>query len=101
MRIAHYDAPPPDTVADIDALLAVDAIRFANQLNAWIEVDGGRIVDAAVNSIIAAAGLGLLLRKANAPLPVAFATAVVVALTLCWLHARYQLVRWTVEPRSQ
>jgi len=49
MKIAHYDAPPPDTVADIDALLAADAIRFANQLSAWIEVDGGRIVDAGMS----------------------------------------------------
>jgi hypothetical protein len=26
--------------------LAADAIRFANHRNAWVEVDGGRIVDA-------------------------------------------------------
>jgi hypothetical protein len=41
--VAHYDAPPPDAAPDIDALLAADAIRFANQIHAWIEVDGGRI----------------------------------------------------------
>jgi hypothetical protein len=39
--------PTPDSIADVDALLAADAIRFANHLNAWVEVDGGRIVDAA------------------------------------------------------
>ena len=32
------------TTPDIDALLAADAIRFANQLHAWIETDDGRIV---------------------------------------------------------
>ncbi len=44
MGIAHYDKPPPDAVPDIDALLAADAIRFANQLHAWIDVGDGRIV---------------------------------------------------------
>jgi len=44
--LAHYDAPPPDATPDIDALLAADAIRFANELHAWIEVDDGHIVDA-------------------------------------------------------
>ena len=41
--VAHYDAPPPDVAPDIDTLLAADAIRFANQIHAWIEVDDGRI----------------------------------------------------------
>jgi hypothetical protein len=45
LGIAHYDQPPPDTAPDIDALLAADAIRFANQLRAWIETDDGRIVE--------------------------------------------------------
>jgi hypothetical protein len=44
LGIAHYDQPPPDAAPDIDALLAADAIRFANQLHAWIEVDDSRIV---------------------------------------------------------
>ena len=44
LGIAHYDQPPPDAAPDIDALLAADAIRFANQLHAWIEVDHGHIV---------------------------------------------------------
>jgi hypothetical protein len=46
LGIAHYDRPPPDHDPSVDALLAADAIRFANQLDAWIEVDNGRIVDA-------------------------------------------------------
>jgi hypothetical protein len=44
LGIAHYDEPPPDAAPDINALLAADAIRFANQLRAWIEVDDGRIL---------------------------------------------------------
>jgi hypothetical protein len=44
LRIAHYDQPPPDHGPDVDALIAGDAIRFANQIRAWIEVgDDGRI----------------------------------------------------------
>lgn len=48
LRIAHYDQPPPDALpdplSDVDALIGADAIRFANQLHAWIEVgDDGRI----------------------------------------------------------
>jgi hypothetical protein len=43
LGIAHYDKPPPDAAPDINALLAADAIRFANELRAWIEVDDGRI----------------------------------------------------------
>jgi hypothetical protein len=45
LGIAHYDRPPPDGAPDIAALLAADAIRFANQLRAWIEVADGRIVE--------------------------------------------------------
>jgi hypothetical protein len=43
MGVAHYDQPPPDSAPDVEALLAADAIRFANQLHAWIEVTGGQI----------------------------------------------------------
>jgi hypothetical protein len=44
LGIAHYDQPPPDVAPDIDTLLAADAIRFANRLRAWIDVDDGRIL---------------------------------------------------------
>lgn len=37
--VAHYDAPPPDVIEDLDALRAADRFRFANQLAAWIEID--------------------------------------------------------------
>ena len=43
LGIAHYDQPPPDELPDVEALLAADAIRFANQVHAWIEVEDGRI----------------------------------------------------------
>ena len=43
--IAHYDKPPPDKSPDVDAMLDADAIRFANQVRAWIDVQDGRICD--------------------------------------------------------
>jgi Cyclic nucleotide-binding domain len=43
--MAHYDEPPPDTLDDIDELVARDAFREANELRAWIDVEDGRIVD--------------------------------------------------------
>jgi hypothetical protein len=42
----HYDEPPPDVIPDLDALRDTDRFRFANRLRGWVEVDGGRIVDA-------------------------------------------------------
>jgi Cyclic nucleotide-binding domain len=48
--ILHYDEPPPDVIEDLEALRVADRFRFANELRAYIEVegtaDGGhRIVD--------------------------------------------------------
>lgn len=43
--IAHYDAPPPDVIDDLEKLRQADRFRFANHLEAWIEVKAGRIVD--------------------------------------------------------
>jgi hypothetical protein len=39
MGVAHYDAPPPDTIEDLEALHAADAFREANELRAWAEFD--------------------------------------------------------------
>jgi Cyclic nucleotide-binding domain len=44
--VTHYDNPPPDVIEDLGELLESGAIRFANVLKAWIEVEDGRIVDA-------------------------------------------------------
>ncbi len=42
--VGHYDSPLPDTLADVEEWRAADRSRFANQLPAWMEVDGsGRI----------------------------------------------------------
>ncbi|MEP6697964.1 MAG: cyclic nucleotide-binding domain-containing protein [Pseudonocardiales bacterium] len=43
--LAHYDAPPPDLIEDLEAFVAADGCRFANQLSAWVEVDDGKVVD--------------------------------------------------------
>jgi cyclic nucleotide-binding protein len=44
--ITHYDAPPPDTISDLDSLRETDTFRFANHVHAWIEVRDGAIIDA-------------------------------------------------------
>lgn len=44
--ITHYDEPPPDVIEDLDALRKSDRFRFANRLEGWVEVEGGKIVDA-------------------------------------------------------
>jgi hypothetical protein len=44
LGVAHYDPPPPEVLGDLDELEATDRFRFANRLEAWIEVQNGRIV---------------------------------------------------------
>jgi Cyclic nucleotide-binding domain len=41
----HYDPPPPDTIEDIETMNAAGSYRFANKLEAWIETEGGKVVD--------------------------------------------------------
>src|SRR3954452_23393020 len=43
--VAHYDDPPPDRIDHIETMHRADLFREANELKAWIEVDGGKIVD--------------------------------------------------------
>ena len=43
--VAHYDQAPPDQLVDIDLMHRADLFREANELKAWIEVEGGKIVD--------------------------------------------------------
>ena len=47
--VTHYDDPPPDTIVsedELETLRDAGRFRFANRLAAYIEVEGGRIVDA-------------------------------------------------------
>jgi hypothetical protein len=47
--VTHYDDPPPDTIAsdeELEALREAGRFRFANRLAAYIEVEGGKVVDA-------------------------------------------------------
>src|SRR5947209_20396331 len=41
----HYDDPPPDHIDSIEELHQQDKFREANELQAWINVEGGRITD--------------------------------------------------------
>jgi hypothetical protein len=43
MGIAHYDEPPPDRIAELEAMHEHDLFREANELRAWIETDDGEI----------------------------------------------------------
>lgn len=40
----HYDDPPPDRVDDIPAIAGSGAVRFINELRAWIDVEDEKIV---------------------------------------------------------
>jgi Cyclic nucleotide-binding domain len=40
-----YDDSPPEQLESLDVLRRRDSFRTANELRAWIEVDGGEIVD--------------------------------------------------------
>ena len=61
IAVAHYDEPPPAVLGDLDELRDADRFREANQLQGWIEVDRGRIIDYGRDgrSVVAGAGLDL------------------------------------------
>jgi hypothetical protein len=44
--VTHYDNPPPDVIVDLDELRDSDVFRFANRLEGWVDVEGGKIVGA-------------------------------------------------------
>jgi Cyclic nucleotide-binding domain len=48
LGIGHYDEPPPVHlgIGDLERLRDADRFREANRLQAWIEVEDGKIVDA-------------------------------------------------------
>jgi hypothetical protein len=46
LGLSHYDDPPPDRFDDLETLRAADRFRFANRLEAWIDVEDGKVVRA-------------------------------------------------------
>jgi hypothetical protein len=44
MHVTHYDDPPPDHIDDLDELHRRGGFRFANVVEAWVDVEDGRIV---------------------------------------------------------
>ena len=47
LGVGHYDEPPPDSLApgDLETLRDADRFREANFLQAWVDVEDGKIVD--------------------------------------------------------
>ena len=43
--VAHYDAPPPDVIDDLETMRQEDRFRFVNELRGWVEVTDGVITD--------------------------------------------------------
>jgi len=43
--VMHFDPPPPLTLVDVDAMQRRGEFRFSNRLEAWIDVEGGKITD--------------------------------------------------------
>jgi hypothetical protein len=71
LRVAHFDPPPPDVLGDLDELLATTSVRFVNRLEAWIEVQDGRVVDAGQSG----GGRSGRTRVGYGPASIAFASA--------------------------
>jgi Cyclic nucleotide-binding domain len=71
LRVAHYDQPPPEVLGDLDELVGAGRVRFANRLEAWIEVRDGRIVDAGQRG----GGRSGVTRVGYGPASIAFASA--------------------------
>src|SRR5258708_14578863 len=44
LGVTHYDEPPPDRLENLEELRQTDRFREANELRAFIDVEGGRIV---------------------------------------------------------
>jgi hypothetical protein len=45
MGVVHYDYPPPDRIDHLETMHRADLFREANELQAWIEVEDGKITD--------------------------------------------------------
>ncbi|MGH7639433.1 MAG: cyclic nucleotide-binding domain-containing protein [Candidatus Dormibacteria bacterium] len=67
LGVAHYDPPPPAEAPDLEQLRREDRFRFANQLQAYIEVEDGRIVGhgQAGRGLIGSTSMQLLGRRAT------------------------------------
>jgi hypothetical protein len=59
--VAHYDEPPGERLGDLDELRGADAFREANELRAWVEVEGGEIVAHGRDGRGVVSGVGLKL----------------------------------------
>jgi cyclic nucleotide-binding protein len=59
VAVAHYDEPPGELLADLDALREADGFREANELRAWLELEDGAIVDYGLDGRSLAGGGGL------------------------------------------
>jgi hypothetical protein len=46
LGLFHYDEPPPSELEELEALRRADRFRFANELRAWVEVEGNTVVAA-------------------------------------------------------
>jgi hypothetical protein len=57
--VAHYDEPPGERLGDLDRLREADAFREANELRAWIEVEGDEIVAHGRDGRGVVAGIGV------------------------------------------
>lgn len=44
LGVTHYDQPPPDRLEDLDELRRTDRFREANELRAYVDVEGDEIV---------------------------------------------------------
>src|SRR5918999_6553099 len=69
LGITHYDDPPPDRIEKLDQLREADAFREANELRAWIEVEGGEIVAHGRNGRGVVSGVGLELGPEQVAFP--------------------------------
>lgn len=67
--VAHYDEPPGERLLDLESLREADAFREANELRAWIEVEGGEIVDHGRGGRGVVAGVGLELGPEQVAFP--------------------------------
>ncbi|MBD0330703.1 MAG: cyclic nucleotide-binding domain-containing protein [Thermoleophilia bacterium] len=43
VAMAHYDEPPPESLAGLESLRRAGAFRLVNELRAWVDADDGRI----------------------------------------------------------